>query len=200
MRKLTLFTEHHWSWTLAIGLLGTATLCGCGAGTAVSGSTGTPSSFTSSGSGASGAGTSAAGTSGTDTSGSIAATLPHGMVASINGTNVVLSTNLSSQAVASASVSQAAAAVSAQAETPGLVSAAQLVDLTSFEYPGGRLVWAVDVIPAGGYTPRLNGPTSGASGLSSGTSNFQVDFVDAKSGRWLFDVEAYDPQLPPANS
>lgn len=130
--------------------------------------------------------------------------LPAGIVTSIDHTNVALSNQDPPTIGASSSLMPQSAAVTATlAVTPGRVVAAQLMVLHDPTLASGEAVWAVDVIPASGFTPRLGSfiGSSGTSGTSgTGRSNFEVDFVNAISGAWLFSVEAYDPQLPAGTS
>lgn len=126
------------------------------------------------------------------TSGSsqVAASLPPGVVTAVNKTNVVLTTTLTAQDQAAVSTTEGDALLTVAKLSPGQAIAAQLVIMTSADFPSGEPVWAIDVVAAGGYTPRLYGAVG-----DSGNSNFEVSFVDARNGNWLFSVEAYDPQL-----
>ena len=94
---------------------------------------------------------------------------------------------------------RALSAVLAEEGARSVAKAAQLVTLDSAQSPNGVLAWAIWVVPEGGYFP-VTGPVPiPGSAVTTPTTlvqnNYQVDFVDATTGRWLQAIESYDPVL-----
>jgi hypothetical protein len=87
----------------------------------------------------------------------------------------------------------ALAAALAQLPKGSSASAADLVMLTNSQHPAGKLAWAIETVPAGGYYAVSGGPVrrpgSTASAPPPPPENFRVDFVDATTGAWLEGVQ-----------
>jgi len=103
---------------------------------------------------------------------------------------------------AAVTVTEKSAVAAALAELPpgSSASAADLVTLTNSQYPGGMLAWAIETIPAGGYSGFSCGPpprrgTAGPHHCQPPRQNFRVDFVDASTGAWLEGVSGYSSGL-----
>jgi hypothetical protein len=97
----------------------------------------------------------------------------------------------------------ALSAVLASDGAASVPKAAELMTLDTVQYPHGVLVWAIQVVPEGGYIPA--NPPSPVPGMTTATtmpstadqSNYEVDFVDARTGKWLQAIQSYDPALGP---
>jgi hypothetical protein len=114
-------------------------------------------------------------------------------ISAVNSTDVQIATT---SAPASVAEQSAVAAALAQMTQGSSASAADLVMLSNSQDPAGKLVWAIETVPAGGYAA-----SSGPAGVGHKVSppppprNFRVDFVNASTGAWLEAVEGYSSSL-----
>ena len=125
--------------------------------------------------------------------------LPSTLVSSIDnlGNGMSLASAASERAVVP--LPRALSAVLAEEGARSVAKAAQLVTLDSAQSPNGVLAWAIWVVPEGGYFP-ITGPVPipGSTVTTPTTlvqNNYEVDFVDATTGRWLQAIQSYDPAL-----
>lgn len=114
-------------------------------------------------------------------------------VEAVNTTDVKIVPATSTER-AGAKVSENTAVLTDLRQLPAgsIVSAAELVILTSTQFPSGHLVWALDDDPAGSHSSAGGGP-----GLPPPPSyNFRVDFVDAATGHEIEGVTGVSSKLP----
>ena len=116
------------------------------------------------------------------------------LVAAINNTDVTVSV-VTGPPPPSATVPLSSAVSTAllQLPTGSQALAAQLVTMTTAQYPDGLLVWAVQTLPKGGYFGASAGP-AGFTGTVP-PRNFDVEFVNATSGQWVEGLEGYSAGL-----
>jgi hypothetical protein len=94
----------------------------------------------------------------------------------------------------------ALAAALAQLPKGSSASAADLVMLTNSQHPAGKLAWAIETVPAGGYYAVSGGPVRRPGSTASAPpppppENFRVDFVNASTGVWQEGIQGYDASL-----
>ena len=126
--------------------------------------------------------------------------LPSTLVTSIDNLGNGMSLTSAAGESASVPLSSALSAVLAEEGAESVPKAAQLVTLETVQCPNGVLVWAIQVVPEGGYIP-IGGPMP-SPGMTTRPVppvhyNYQLDFVSATTGKWLQAIESYDPALGP---